>query len=59
MIQQFHFWVHITNNSKQDFKEIFAPPQVHCSIIHNNLRVKAAQMSTHRYGKWTENVVYT
>ena len=57
MIQQLHFWVYTEKNWKRGLNEILYT-YVHNSVIHNNWKIKALQMSTHGW-IYEDRVVYT
>ena len=57
MIQQFHCWVQVQRNWKQDLKQILAY-HVHNSIVHTSQKTEMTQVSI---GRWMDkqSVVYT
>ena len=55
MTQQFHFWVYIQKNCKQDLKVLFAHP-FHNSIIHNSQKVETTQCPS--TDKWINKMSY-
>ena len=56
MIQQFHFWVYIQRNYKQELR--YLNINVHSSIFHDSQKVGMTQMSISIWMN-KENVVYT